>query len=173
MNLYLLQQYQFINSLYRNDSYTDILCNIDAYFDLLGLYAYPNWFEAEIVDMKFYKYFTEIVLRQAKDKKPCDDGAEMLKKYGCRTEYKEASDFKSKDINSPEDVEWSGKLERYIPKLEKEEIWIVSVLIPNKYILNDNLYNITEIQKKLDLEQDTDAELRRGIEADLTRGAAE
>lgn len=167
MNLYLLQQYQFINTLYRNNSYTDILCNIDSFFDLLGVYVYPNWFESEIVDMKFYKYFTEIMLRQPQDKKPAEEGAELLKKYNCQIEYLKAEDFKAKQINSPKDVEWSGKLERYIPKLEKEKIWVVSVLIPNKYILNDELFNVGEIQKKLDLEQDTDVELAQDITDEL------
>lgn len=167
MNLYLLQQYQFINTLYRNNSYTDILCNIDSFFDLLGVYAYPNWLEAEVVDMKFYKYFTEIMLRQPRDKKPSEAASELLKKYNCQIEYNKADDFKAKQINSPEDVEWSSKLERYIPKLDKEEIWVVSVLIPNKYILNDEIFNVGEIQKKLDLEQDTDAELKQDITAEL------
>ena len=44
---------------------------------------------------------------------------------------------------------------------------MVSVLIPNKYILNDKIYNVDEIQKKLDLEQDTDAELKQDITAEL------
>ena len=107
------------------------------------------------------------MLRQPRDKKPSEAASELLKKYNCQVEYNKADDFKAKQINSPEDVEWSSKLERYIPKLDKEEIWVVSVLIPNKYILNDEIFNVGEIQKKLDLEQDTDAELKQDITAEL------
>ena len=62
MNLYLLQQYQFIQRLYKNESYLDVLMNIDDFFDILHIYAFPNWLDAEVVDVKFMKYFTNIVI---------------------------------------------------------------------------------------------------------------
>lgn len=164
MNLFLLQQYQFMNTLYRNDSYIDILCNIDELFDSLGLYVYPNWYECEIVDLKFYKYFIEILLRSPLKKMPHPHGGNMLTKYGCEVKYHKTKDLKARDIESRDDVKWSTKLSRYIPKLDEEEVWIVSCLIPNKYIMTDNVYDIKSIQQKLDLEQETDSSLS----ADLT-----
>lgn len=166
MNLYLLQQYQFINALYRNESYLDILCNIDEFFDLLGLYAYPNWLEAEVIDMKFYKYFTDLSIRTKRDKMPDPAGSQLLLKYGCKVEYRKTEDFQTKQIKSREDMKWSDKLERYIPKLEKEKIWVVSILIPNKYIMTNDVYDIDSIQKKLDIEQTLDT----SIKADIMNG---
>ncbi len=165
MNLYLLQQYQFINSLYRNDSYIDILCNIDEFFDLLGLYVYPNWFNKspEIVDMKFYKYFTELVIRTKREDMPDPKGAQLLLKYGCKVEYRKTTDYQTKEVKDRNDLKWSVKLGRYVPKVEKENIWIVSILIPNKYIMTNNVYNIDSIQQKLDMDQDADISMSAGM----------
>lgn len=167
MNLYILQQYQFYNSIYRNDSCLDILCNISELFDLLGVYVYPNWYDAEVIDLKYYKYFTEILLRSPIKKMPHPNGSQVLLKYNCQVEYRKTKDYKMKNIESKDDMKWSDKLGRYIPKLEEEEIWVVSVLIPNKYILADNVYNIDDIQEKLDTEQETDSELQTDIEAGM------
>lgn len=163
MNLYLLQQYQFINSLYRNESYLDILCNIDEFFDLLGLYVYPNWLESEVVNMNFYKYFTDLTIRTKRENMPDPAGSQLLLKYGCKVEYRKTTDYKTKQIKSREDMKWSNKLGRYVPKLEKEDIWIVSILIPNKYIMSNDVYNIDSIQQKLDMEQNTDSSLKDEI----------
>ena len=64
MNLYLLQQYQFIQQLYNNSNYLDVLLNVDDFFDILHLYAYKNWLEAEVLDVKLMKYFVSIKINQ-------------------------------------------------------------------------------------------------------------
>ena len=39
--------------------------------------------------------------------------------------------------------------------MEKKDIWLVDILIPNKHIINDNIYDLDAIQKKLDDENET------------------
>ena len=63
MNLYLLQQYQFIQRLYKNNSYLDVMMNIDDFFDILNVYAFPKWLDAQVVDVTFMKYYTNVILK--------------------------------------------------------------------------------------------------------------
>ena len=58
MNLFILSQYKLIQELYKNDEYLDILLSVADFFDLMNLFAFPNWENAEIVNVDFLKYFT-------------------------------------------------------------------------------------------------------------------
>ena len=64
MNLFILSQYKLIQELYKNDDFFEILINIDDFFDLINLYVFPNWLNAEVVDVDFLKYYTSITLNK-------------------------------------------------------------------------------------------------------------
>ena len=54
MNLFLLQQYQFINDIYKNENYLDVLMNIDDFFDIfVGGYLVISYFVEQIVPMPY------------------------------------------------------------------------------------------------------------------------
>ena len=94
MNLYLLQQYQFIQRLYKNNSYLDVMMNIDDFFDILNVYAFPKWLDAQVVDVTFMKYYTNVILKADRDDKnkekymcPDPKAGVLLTKYDCKVEY--------------------------------------------------------------------------------------
>lgn len=166
MNLYLLQQYQFIQRLYKNNNYLDVLMNIDDFFDILHIYAFPNWLDAEVVDVKFMKYFTNIVLkapRNDKNKKEdrCPDpkAGVILTKYDCKVEYIKSNETLPKEVDSEKDVVVDQKTGKQRPKMERKDIWLVDILIPNKHIINDTVYDLEAIQNKLEDEDETDENL--------------
>lgn len=154
MNLFLLQQYQFINDIYKNENYLDVLMNIDDFFDILNVYAFPNWFDAEIVEVNFLRHFTNIILKTPRDKKPHTKGSVLLSKYDCLVKYKPSYEYLPKEYKTEKDIKYNTRTGKYEPIMEKKDIWLVDILIPNKHIINDNIYDLDAIQKKLDDENE-------------------
>lgn len=156
MNLYLLQQYKFIQNLYKNENYLDVLMNIDDFFDILNVYVFPNWFDAEVVEMKCMKHFTNIIIKQPYKKMPHPKGGVLLSKYGCIVKYKQTSEWKPVEYHTENDITTNEVTGKKQPKMKKEKIWLVDILIPNKHIINDNVYDLESIQKKIDDNNDED-----------------
>lgn len=163
MNLYLLQQYQFIQQLYNNSNYLDVLLNVDDFFDILHLYAYKNWLEAEVVDVKFMKYFVSITLKanrndkdKSKDKCPDPKGGILLTKYDCKVEYTKTKEKLPREVKSKDDVVMDKRRGVYRPKIDTNDIWLVDILIPSKHIINDTVYDLQAVQDKLEDEKDSD-----------------
>lgn len=160
MNLYLLQQYQFIQQLYKNNNYLDILLNIDDFFDILHIYAFSNWLDAEVVDVKFMKYFTNIILKsprddnKKKDKCPDPKAGIILTKYDCKVEYEKTTEIVPKEVSSSKDMVYDKKTGRERPKMETKKIWLIDIMIPNKHIINDNVYDLDAIQQKIEDKDD-------------------
>lgn len=165
MNLYLLQQYQFIQRLYKNENYLDVLMNVDDFFDILHIYAFPNWLDSEIVDVKFMKYFTNIILKSPRsddkkeDKCPDPKAGIILTKYDCKVDYIKSYETLPKEVNSENDVVIDDKTGKQRPKMERKKIWLVDILIPNKHIINDTVYDLEAIQNKLEDENDEEENL--------------
>jgi hypothetical protein len=156
MNLYLLQQYQFIQQLYNNSNYLDILMNVDDFFDILHIYSYKNWLEAEVVDAKFLKYFTNIVLKadrndkdRSKDKCPDPKGGILLTKYDCKVEYIKTTEKKPREVHTKDDVVFDNRRGKYIPRIDDNDIWVVQLMIPNKHLINNTVYDLQAAQDKL------------------------
>lgn len=156
MNLFLLQQYQFINDIYKNENYLDVLMNIDDFFDILNVYVFPNWFDAEVIEVKFLRHFTNIILKTPRDKKPDIKGSVLLSKYDCLVKYKESYEYLPKEYKTEKDIKYNTRTGKYEPIMEKKDIWLIDILIPNKHIINDNVYDLDAIQKKLDDKDDND-----------------
>lgn len=163
MNLYLLQQYQFIQQLYNNNNYLDVLLNIDDFFDILHLYAYKNWLDAEVVDVKFMKYFTALTLKanrndddRTKDCCPDPKGGILLTKYDCKVEYTKTTEKLPREVKDKNDVVLDKKTGKYRPKIDTNKIWLIDILIPNKHIINNTVYDLQAVQDKLDDEKEID-----------------
>ena len=161
MNLYILTQYKLIQQLYKDESYLDALINIEDFFDILGLYVFPNWIDCEVVDLKFMKYFTNIKLKSKYKKMPHPKGSILLLKYGCDVKYIKTTEYLPKDdINDQMD---NSNESNKKSKIKKQKVWIIDILIPNKHIFTDNVYDIKSIQDKLDMENEENQDLNSDI----------
>lgn len=150
MNLYLLSQYKLIQHLYKDSSYLDLLMNVDDFFDILNLYIYPNWYEAEVVEFKIFKHYVNIILKTPIDKMPHPNGGILLDKYDCIVKYKKSSEYLPVEINSEKDLVIDRLTHKPRPKMKKVPCWLVDIMIPSKHIINDNVYDLESIQQKLD-----------------------
>ena len=150
MNLYLLSQYKLIQHLYKDSSYLDLLMNVDDFFDILNLYAYPNWYNAEVVEFKVFKHYVNVILKTPIDKMPHPDGGILLDKYDCMVKYKKSSEYLPVDYKSEKDLVIDKITHKPRPKMEKVPCWLVDIMIPSKHIINDNVYDLESIQQKLD-----------------------
>ena len=148
MNLYILSQYKLIQHLYKDTSYLDIMMNVDDFFDILNLYAYPNWIDAEVVEFKPYKHFINIVLKTPIDKMPHPSGGILLDKYNCMVKYKKTSEYLPVEIKSQKDLVIDKNTHQLRPKMKKVPCWLVDIMIPSKHIINDSIYDLDSIQQK-------------------------
>lgn len=149
MNLFILTQYKLIQELYKNDDFFEILINIDDFFDLINLYVFPNWLQSEIVDVDFLKYFTCITLKSPYEKMPHPKGANLLVKYDCQVKYRETYEYLPKDVQDIEDTIVDKRTGERVPKIEKKKVWLVDIMIPNKLIVNDNVFDLEGVQNKI------------------------
>lgn len=159
MNLFILSQYKLIQQLYKNENFLDSLINIDDFFDILGLYVFPNWLDCEVVEVKYLKYFTNIKLKSPYKKMPHPKGSILLTKYDCQVKYIKTTEYLPKEVNDIEDTVIDKKTGERKPKVEKKKVWIVDILIPNKMIVNDDVYDLEDVQNKLKDEQETNDDM--------------
>ena len=166
MNLFILSQYKLIQELYKSETFLDTVINIDDFFDVLNLYVYPNWLDCEIVEVKFLKYFTSIKLKSPYNKMPHPKGAVLLTKFDCQVKYKETYEYVVKEVGDIKDTYVDKETGKRRPKVEKKKVWIIDMLIPNKHIINDEVYDLEGAQEKIADEQDINEDMENVITND-------
>lgn len=166
MNLFILSQYKLIQELYKNETFLDTVINIDDFFDVLNLYVYPNWLDCEIVEVQFLKYFTSIKLKSPYNKMPHPKGAVLLTKFDCQVKYKETHEYVVSEVESIKDTYVDKKTGKRRPNVEKKKVWIIDMLIPNKHIINDEVYDLNDAQEKIDAEQESNDSMENIITND-------
>lgn len=111
------------------------------------------------------KYFTNIILKtprsdnKKEDKCPDPKAGVVLTKYDCKVDYIKSYELLPKDVESENDVVIDDKTGKQRPKLERKNVWLVDILIPNKHIINDTVYDLEAIQNKLEDEDEEDENL--------------
>ena len=148
MNLFVISQMKLIQSLYKSDDYLDVLLTVADFLDLVNLFAFPGWEDAELVDADFLKYFTHITLKTDMDKMPHPKGALLLTKLGCQVKYHETKEAFLKPLQSLDDTYYDWKDDKRKRKVVKKKCWEVEVLIPNRYLFPNNGLTIEELQNK-------------------------
>ena len=159
MNLFILSQYKLIQELYKNDEYLDILLSVADFFDLMNLFAFPNWENAEIVNVDFLKYFTVLTLRAPYYKMPHPKGGLLLTKLDCHVKYHETKEAVLKQVKSIKDTYIDKKTGERKPKVIKRKCWQIDIMIPNKYLINDNIFDLEAMQAKVNNDKELNKEM--------------
>jgi len=150
MNLFILSQYKLIKQLYRNKESMDLMLTIEDFLDVLNLYAFPNWMDAELVDLDTRKYYTIIKLKTPYEKMPHPKGAVLLTKFDCKVKYIETTEVTLREPETRYDVYYDEKENKYRRKVDKKKCWCVTILIPNRLLMNDEMFDLQYAQERME-----------------------
>lgn len=120
-----------VDNLANSDNLLDILIGMDDFFDDLDLYAFKGWINGEIIEGPIIKrYWVLITLKYGYEDMPDPTGAARLTKYGVKIEYEKAKEKVDVEVETPDDLDPETKK----PKTTEEDIWLVHVRVPRRYI---------------------------------------
>lgn len=122
---------KLISKLNDSKSLMDVLIQMESFMDDLDLYVYKNWFDGEIVDgPNIKRYWVSIILKYPFKQMPDPEGGLRLIKHGAKVSYKKAFEELPIPITDPSDFR-DGTTK---PKMKKEQVWLVEVQIPRRFI---------------------------------------
>lgn len=141
MNLYDYNQTNLINKLYSYNSLLDILISVENVLDVYHVYAYDKNIEnAEIVaGPDVSKYWVDVTLMFAYDKKPSHDLIEVLKTPGIIAKIKQS---KIKLVDDKKSIRYGVNYNQYSfkgIKHREEPVWLLELRIPKKLVCNDSV----------------------------------
>lgn len=125
------------NNIKRN-SRLDVLMQVDEYLENINVYAYPNWFEGEIVDgPELEKYWVTVTLMYPYNKMPDPAGAERIINTGGKVYYAKDTLVSAAKLKEPEDRAEEPdprRPGRPAAKKVKHPIWLVTLEIPRNFM---------------------------------------
>lgn len=167
INLFILCQYKLIQQLYRNKEAMDIMISVDDFFDVLNLYAFPNWIDCEVVDLECLKYYTVVKLKSPYKKMPHPKGAVLLTKFDCKVEYKDTTEAILRDVQFKNDEYYDAENDKQRPKVDKKKCWLVTVMIPNRLLANSCIYDIQLAQQKMEEDEVTYDDMTQPLDTEV------
>lgn len=118
--------------LHKHTNLTDILIQIEDFFDGLDLYVFKNWFNGEIFKgPEIRRYWVDLTLLYPYEEMPDPQGAVRLQKHGADVYFEKELRETTLDIDSSSDYRENRKGK---PKVVEEPVWLVHISIPRKFI---------------------------------------
>jgi hypothetical protein len=128
---------------------------MEDFLDSLDLYVFKNWIDGEIVEgPNIRRYWVSMTLKYAYKQMPDPAGAERLLQHGAKVVFRKAKEEVAVEIETPSDLQPNNK-----PKMKQEEIWLVDVQIPRRFIeeLDDSDLEMHVDDEAVDIENVSDA----------------
>lgn len=143
-----------INQYYDNSVLLDTALAIDGFLeDVAMIYPYKNWYDGEIVAGPSVKrYWVTIILKYDYKNMPDPAGAKILTKLGCKVFYKKFKQKVEVDVVGPQDLDTRKR-----PKMTVEPCWLVKIVIPKKFIENEELKGMDQLDDEVDVDQIEDS----------------
>lgn len=117
-----------------NTTSLDMLLEFEKTLDDASLYAYLNWMDGELVEgPDINRYWIKTTWMYPKEKMPDPSGGMRLVKYGCKITYKEDVYRQPTKVLGPEDIE-AGKDQPKKAKMEEQPVWLVTIMMPRKFV---------------------------------------
>lgn len=118
--------------LHKHTNLTDILIQIEDFFDGLDLYVFANWFEGEIFKgPEIRRYWVDLTLIYPYQMMPDPQGAVRLTKHGVKVKFKKELEEVTLPIEGADDYKPN---QRGKPKTDQTPIWLIEISIPRKFI---------------------------------------
>ena len=151
-----------VNRISDSEDLTDILIDIENYLDSNNLYVYKNWIQGEVVAGPFTKpYWIKITLKYPYAQMPDPEGGLRLLQHGTKINFCLAEEEVPVKVKSESDYQPGTKK----PKMKKEKIWLIDMLIPRKFVRNLDKEVIDQYEEEVDTDTVDDAEAE-GIDAE-------
>ena len=117
-----------------NTTSLDMLLEFEKTLDDASLYAYRNWMDGELVEGPIInRYWVTTTWMYPKKHMPDPSGGMRLVKYGCKVLYKEDVFKQPTKVLGPEDIE-PGKEQPKKAKMEEHDVWLVTIMMPRKFV---------------------------------------
>jgi hypothetical protein len=160
-----------ISQYYDNSVLLDTALSVDGFLeDVAMIYPYKNWFDGEIVAGPSVKrYWVTIILKYDYDEMPDPAAAKILTNLGCKVFYKKFKQKVEVDVKGPQDLDLRKR-----PKTTVEPCWLIKIVIPKKFIENEEIKGMDQLDDEVDVDQiedslnsgSKDTSKESGIEAD-------
>jgi hypothetical protein len=143
-----------VSRLTEREDLVDILIDVENYLDENNLYVYKNWINGEIVDGPYIKrYWVTIKLKYQYTEMPDPEGGAVLLKHGTKIHYDIALESFPLPIKGPGDYQPGTKK----PKLGERKVWIITVMIPRRFVQNLDREIMDTYDDEVDVETVDDA----------------
>lgn len=148
------EEQDIVNRLTDSDSLLDVMVQLEDYLDSLDMYAFKNWIKGELVEGPFVKrYWVSFTLKYAYKEMPDPQGGLRLLKYGTKVEFEKSTEEVELEIKTPDDMDPATKK----PKTTDEDIWLVNIRIPRRFIEELDTDDLELYDDELDTDDVTDA----------------
>lgn len=121
-----------VKRLHQHNSLTDILIQVEDFFDNLDLYVFQNWLEGEVFEgPQIKRYWVNLTLKYKYEDMPDPQGAIRLLKHGAKVLYRKEEEEVPIPIKNAGDYRPGepGK-----PRMTTETVWLIDISIPRKFI---------------------------------------
>jgi hypothetical protein len=144
-----------VNRISDNEDLIDILIDIENYLDSNNLYVYKNWKLGEVVAGPFTRpYWIKLTLKYPYRKMPDPEGGLRLLQHGTKISFRKAEELVPIKVKSESDYQPGTKK----PKMKKNKIWLIDMLIPRKFVRNIDKEVMDQYEEEVDVETVDDAE---------------
>jgi len=148
--------------IFMTDSAVSSLLDFERVLDELDLYAFANWKQGELVEGPVYeKYFIKCTFMWPYKKMPDPNGAKRLTEYDCEVTFAEDYFEHPTKVKTPNDFKPGTK----VPKLVKSPIWLVTIVMPKKLMVDIEQGALELESGTIDLE-DVDMAYEEGTDND-------
>lgn len=113
----------------------DVMIGIEDYLDRSNIYVFKNWIDGELVDGPHVEpYWIKVTFKWDYKNMPDPEGGLRLLPHGTKIFYKKDKEMVPQPIKEPSDYEPGT----HKPKIKAEKVWLVTLLIPRRFIENIN-----------------------------------
>ena len=148
-----------LSRISQGENLLDMLCEMERTMDSLGLFAYQNWLEGELLDGPHVsKYWFKTTWMFKEEQMPDPAGAMRLDKIGCVVRYEKDVLKQPRKILTPAD--WANPKTKKA-KIDDVNVYLVHIDMPIKYIVdgNDEIHGVEDVELEKDIQMQEQPEL--------------
>lgn len=132
---------EVVKRLNDNADLVDIMISIEDYLDKNNVYVFKNWIDGELVDGPYIEpYWVKVTFKWPYKQMPDPSAGVRLLPHGTKIFFRKDYENIPQPIKEPGDYEPGT----HKPKIKKEKVWLVDMLIPRRFLdfINDKVVDL-------------------------------